>query len=173
MARFLLPAAWLVLFALAIDFTPVAADADGPFNIVDTRQGAIRYNARTGKSWLLVTDGVAPQWREIQEPTTSKPPTSITSFKQLINEVEWIPVFSADGKPQGLKVKSFTGTDSDHMGGLKVGDLLTLMNGTPIDSDATLRRVVRIGLEDKKGVLKCTIRRGDETVQLDIRIEKE
>lgn len=153
----------IVLVLLVVVFSTasgVAAERtdQSKFAIVDTTQGAIKYNVTTGESWLLDTKD-EPVWLTIGHENTAGQPDEGLRFE----DIEWLVLLTPSGETRGIEVKKFK--RQVVLESIKEGDIIVAVNGNPIAGLADLRRELRAALEAEEPS-KLTVQRDGEEIKV-------
>lgn len=153
------------LVLLTIILLSGSAIADGQqdtFSVIDTRQGAIKCNVKTGQCWLLDTSGDVPTWQLIRE-STDEPIGSSSILR--VDDIEWKVLIDDAGQATGvqvLKIKSEVAFK-----GLIEGDVVTGVNNDSVSSISDLRRLLRLAVQKGQPV-KLSVRRDGKEIIVEL-----
>jgi hypothetical protein len=153
----------LVGAILAATFGTSAAEGEAAgYSITDTRQGAIRMEGSTGKSWLLVVRGDRPAWVPIAEPEEETLPggPSLVPTRLGINDLITATIVGGHGETLGVMVGGFKRKGT--LGDLQFGDIITKVYGKSVGSIAEIRALIRRAVLDKQETVELVYERSGE-----------
>lgn len=157
----------IILTMLLLSGSAIAEGQQGTFAVVDSRQGAIRCNTRTGQCWLLDTSSDLPTWRPVREPSEEK---RFSSSPMRVDDIEWKVIIDETGKAIGIQVLKIK--EERSVKGLIAGDVVTGLNDNSVASVADLRRLLRTAIQSDEAV-KLSVIRDDKKIVIELDVQEE